>query len=79
MNCYEASVRETGIGRDLAGGIITGLTLWAIGWGLMGVTHWLSGMITLRIALLSVKWGIAEVPVAILAGAWAYRECGQQT
>ncbi len=54
--------------------IIAGLTLWAIGWGLMGVSLSLSGMITPRIAMLSAIWGIVEVPVAALAGAWIYRD-----
>ncbi len=54
--------------------IIAGLTLWAIGWGLMGVSLSLSGMITPRIAMLSAIWGIVEVPVAAVAGAWVYRD-----
>ncbi len=54
--------------------IIAGLALWAIGWGLMGVSLSLSGMITPRIAMLSAIWGIVEVPVAALAGAWIYRD-----
>ncbi len=57
--------------------IIAGLTLWAIGWGLMGVSLSLAGMITPRIAMFSAIWGIVEVPAAALAGAWVYRE-GQQ-
>jgi hypothetical protein len=57
--------------------IIAGLTLWAIGWGLLGVSLSVAGTITPRIAMFSAIWGIVEVPVAALAGAWIYRECPQ--
>lgn len=57
--------------------IIAGLALWAVGWALMGLSLTFSGMVTPRIALVSAVWGLFEVPLAALAGAWLYREDGQ--
>ena len=57
--------------------IIAGLALWTVAWALMGLSLTFSGMVTPRIALVSAIWGLFEVPLASLAGAWLYREGDQ--
>ncbi|MEW9921019.1 hypothetical protein AB2B41_15510 [Marimonas sp. MJW-29] len=57
--------------------ILSGLTLWLIAWALMGISLTLSGVVTSRIAIVSAIWGVFEVPLAALAGAWFYRENNQ--
>lgn len=54
--------------------VIAGLTLWLIGWALMGLSLTLTGVVTLRVAVISAIWGVLEVPLAAMAGAWLYRE-----
>ena len=54
--------------------VIAGLTLWLIAWALMGLSLSLSDLVTARVALISALWGLFEVPLAALAGAWLYRE-----
>ncbi|MCV2873712.1 hypothetical protein OEZ71_15540 [Defluviimonas sp. WL0050] len=56
--------------------VIAGFTLWLIAWALMGVSLTLSGVVTPRVAVISAIWGLFEVPLAALAGAWLYREVG---
>lgn len=63
-------------GRGPGTAILAGLFLWLIGWGLMGLSLTLSGMVTPRIAIISAIWGLVEVPLAALAGAWFYGEKG---
>lgn len=54
--------------------IITGLflwlTLWLLGFGSMGVSFLIPG----SLILVTLIWGIFEVCLAALAGAWAYKE-----
>ena len=54
--------------------IIAGAVLWIVAWALLGAAASLSGTITARIAMISAIWGVVEVPVAALVGAWVYRE-----
>lgn len=54
--------------------IIAGLALWLIAWALMGASLALSDLVTSRVAVISAIWGVFEVPLAALAGAWFYRE-----
>ena len=54
--------------------IIAGLVLWTLVWALLGASASLSGMITPSIAVISALWGVVELPIAAIAGAWVYRE-----
>lgn len=58
--------------------ILSGMVLWLIAWALMGLSLTFSGLVTPRIAGISAIWGLIEVPLAALAGAYFYRE-GDQT
>ena len=54
--------------------VIAGLTVWAIGWLFIGTSFYISGISPAGIAITSIIWGLFEVPVAAIAGAWLYRE-----
>ena len=54
--------------------VIAGLTLWSIGWLLFGVSFAASGLFPVGLSLAPIPWGLVEVPLAALAGAWLYRE-----
>lgn len=61
-------------GPGPATAIIAAAVIWIIAWALLGASASLSGIMTARIAMISAAWGLVEVPVAALAGAWVYRE-----
>jgi hypothetical protein len=54
--------------------VIAGLTMWAIGWLLVGASFIAGGMFPTGLTVAGIVWGLFEVPIAALAGAWLYRE-----
>lgn len=54
--------------------VIAGLTMWTLLWLLLSMSLLASGMISATIAVVSIIWGIFEVPIAAVVGAWLYRE-----
>lgn len=53
---------------------IAGLAVWAIGWLFIGTSFYISGISPAGLAFSSILWGLFEVPLAAVAGAWLYRE-----
>ncbi|WP_411891678.1 hypothetical protein [Yoonia sp. SDW83-1] len=72
---YAAMRPRFGAGPKTA--IIAGLTLWFIAWALLGVALTLTGAVAPQLAGISAIWGVFELPIAALAGAWFYREDGE--
>ena len=54
--------------------VIAGLTLWAIAWLLMSAMLFAIGLVSMELAVITIIWGLFEVPIAAVAGAWLYRE-----
>ncbi len=54
--------------------VIAGLIMWAIGWLLIGASFAVAKMYPVGLTVGSIVWGLFEVPIAALAGAWLYRE-----
>jgi hypothetical protein len=56
--------------------VIAGLTMWAIAWLLVGASFMAAGMFPGGLTVTTIVWGLFEVPIAALAGAWLYTENG---
>lgn len=54
--------------------VIAGLTIWITGWLLTGASFINVGIFPAGQMLVSIIWGLAEVPLAAIAGAWLYQE-----
>ncbi len=54
--------------------VIAGLTMWAFGWLLIGAFLFTAGMYPTGLTVTTIVWGLFEVPIAAVAGAWLYRE-----
>lgn len=54
--------------------VIAGLTMWAIGWLLIGASFLTAELYPSELMVVPMIWGLFEVPVAAVAGAWLYRE-----
>lgn len=54
--------------------VIAGLTMWVIGWFIIGTYFIVAGMYPLGITAVTIVWGLFEIPIAAVAGAWLYRE-----
>jgi hypothetical protein len=61
-------------GAGVKTAIIAGLAVWAIVWLLANVFSAASGYYPAQLAVIAMIWGIVEVSVASVAGAWLYRE-----
>jgi hypothetical protein len=54
--------------------VIAGLTMWAIGWLLIGAFLATAGTYPTGLTVATIVWGLFEAPIAAVAGAWLYRE-----
>ncbi|MDA7949411.1 MAG: hypothetical protein MPJ78_18275 [Hyphomicrobiaceae bacterium] len=54
--------------------VIAGLAVWSIAWLLTGASFINVGIFPADQMLVSIIWGLVEVPLAAIAGAWLYRE-----
>ena len=54
--------------------VIAGLTIWCVAWLLTGASFITVGIFPLGQMVASIIWGLFEVPIAAVAGAWFYRE-----
>ncbi len=71
--CLYASLRPRyGAGPKTAirAGLIVWLLVWVYGYG-MG---WLMWLFPTGMTVTAILWGLVEVPLAALAGAWVYKE-----
>lgn len=71
--CLYASIRPRyGAGPKTA--VHAGLIVWFLVWLFGYATGLVMGLWPFRLALIATVWGLIEVPLAALAGAWVYRE-----
>ncbi len=54
--------------------VIAGLTVWSIAWLLTGASFITVGVFPTGQMVVSIVWGLFEVPIAAIAGAWLYKE-----
>jgi hypothetical protein len=54
--------------------IIAGLAMWAVAWLLIGASFITAGTFPAGLMIITIVWGLFEVPIAAAAGAWLYRE-----
>ncbi|MGI9334266.1 MAG: hypothetical protein ACR2RL_14045 [Gammaproteobacteria bacterium] len=54
--------------------VIAGLTMWAIGWLLIGASLATTGAYPTGLTVVTIVWGLFEAPIAAVAGACVYRE-----
>jgi hypothetical protein len=55
---------------------ITGLFMWFVAWLLPSLSFGLMGLFPMNLMAISIIWGVFEVPIAAVAGAWLYTEGG---
>ncbi len=54
--------------------VIAGLTVWALIWVLSSASAMVMDMYPVSIFLITAAWGLFEVVIASLVGAWPYKE-----
>lgn len=71
---YAAIRPRYGAGPKTA--ICAGLAVWILAhlWSGLYIYAGFTGLITTKLALLPVAWGLIEAPLGTLAGAWLYKE-----
>lgn len=69
---YAAIRPRYGAGPKTA--LCTGLAVWFFMWLLGFGTSIVMGLYPTKLVLITVVWGLFEVPIAALAGAWLYKE-----
>lgn len=71
---YAAARPRLGAGPATA--IQIGLVLWLLGWVMPTLPMMIGGVFPAGMALIALFWGLVEVPLAVVAGAWLYKEEG---
>jgi hypothetical protein len=61
-------------GPGLKTAVIAGIAMWLIAWLLVGASFITAGMYPTGLMVTSIIWGLFEVPIAAVAGAWLYQE-----
>ncbi len=69
---YAAMRPRFGAGPKTA--IIVGLAVWFMLWVLGFGSSIIMGLYPTNLVLISLVWGLFEVPIATVAGAWLYKE-----
>lgn len=69
---YAAMRPRFGAGPKTA--IIVGLALWFMLWVLGFGSSIIMGLFPTNLVLITLVWGLFEVPIATVAGAWLYKE-----
>ena len=69
---YAAIRPRYGAGPKTA--ICAGLTVWFFVWLWAGIGYLAMGLFPTNLILISVIWGLFEMPIATVAGAWLYKE-----
>jgi hypothetical protein len=62
------------LGPGVATAVRIGLAVWFCSYVPAAAGSWGVGLMGLHTALLSIAWGFIEIPLAVVAGAWAYKE-----
>jgi uncharacterized membrane protein len=55
-------------------GIIAGLIVWLLAFAYPALMNTMMGIFPLRLTLIGLVWGLVEVTVATIVGAWLYRD-----
>lgn len=69
---YAAFRPRFGLGPKTA--VISGLTVWFFVWVWSFGGTLIIGLYPTKLVLITIGWGLFEVPIASLAGAWLYKE-----
>jgi len=54
--------------------IVAGLTLWVVAWLLVSAYVIVIGVYPAGLLIAGIVWGLFELPIAAIAGAWLYQE-----
>ena len=54
--------------------VVAGLTLWVVAWLLVCAYVIVIGVFPARLLIATIVWGLFELPIAAVAGAWLYQE-----
>ena len=54
--------------------VVAGLTMWAVAWFLVSTYVMVIGMYPAGLFIAATVWGLFELPIAAVAGAWLYQE-----
>jgi hypothetical protein len=69
---YAAIRPRYGAGPKTA--VCAGLAVWAFSYAYPSVFMLAGGFLPTNLILISLVWGLFEAPIALLVGAWAYKE-----
>lgn len=64
-------------GPGLKTAACAGLTVWGLAWLYPAITMAALGLYTFKILLIVSVWGMVEITLATVAGAWLYKEADQ--
>ena len=53
-----------------------GLAIWFLGWFMPTVPFTMGGVFPPGMMTIALVWGVVELPLAVMAGAWLYKEDG---
>ena len=54
--------------------VIAGLAVWALGVLVAAIGYGMLGFFPARLVVITTVWGLFEMPIASVAGAWLYKE-----
>ena len=54
--------------------VIAGLVVWALGFLVAAIGYGMLGFFPARLVVITTVWGLFEMPIASVAGAWLYKE-----
>jgi len=58
--------------------IVAGLTMWVVAWLLVSSYVIVIGVYPAGLLIAATVWGLFELPIAAVAGAWLYQESGAE-
>lgn len=64
---------ERALGDPHRSAIVSGLCIWLLAWAWVQWALVNTGFVTTRFAVISVAWGLFEVPMAAWSGSWIFR------
>jgi len=61
-------------GAGVKTAICAAMFVWFFAWAFPGLGQYILGMFTQKLIVMTLAWGLVELTVASVAGAWLYRE-----
>lgn len=61
-------------GAGVKTAICAAMFVWFFAWAFPGLSQYILGMFTKKLVVMTLAWGLVELAVASIAGAWLYRE-----